>query len=247
MFTGIIQAIGKIATLERRGGDARLRVQAGKLDLADVKLGDSIAVSGVCLTVIELSAKDFAADVSGETLARTTLGGLKPGTAVNLEKALLPTTRLGGHLVSGHVDGIGKVLDRRQDARSVRFRVAVPRELGKYIAGKGSVCINGVSLTVNAVHDSRDGGGTTSGKKEVERRREQPPRATHGAVADDAEFEVNIVPYTLAETTLGELAPGHAVNIEVDLLARYLERLLQGQEAVAAGVTPELLARHGFV
>ena len=265
MFTGIIQAIGKIATLERRGGDARLRVQAGKLDLADVKLGDSIAVSGVCLTVIELSAKDFAADVSGETLARTTLGGLKPGTAVNLEKALLPTTRLGGHLVSGHVDGIGKVLDRRQDARSVRFRVAVPRELGKYIAGKGSVCINGVSLTVNAVHDSRDGGrsglpppsrgitpslegrGTTSGKKEVERRREQPPRATHGAVADDAEFEVNIVPHTLAETTLGELAPGHAVNIEVDLLARYLERLLQGQEAVAAGVTPELLARHGFV
>ena len=247
MFTGIIQAIGKIATLERRGGDARLRVQAGKLDLADVKLGDSIAVSGVCLTVIELSAKDFAADVSGETLARTTLGGLKPGTAVNLEKALLPTTRLGGHLVSGHVDGIGKVLDRRQDARSVRFRVAVPRELGKYIAGKGSVCINGVSLTVNAVHDSRDGGGTTSGKKEVERCREQPPRATHGAVADDAEFEVNIVPHTLAETTLGELAPGHAVNIEVDLLARYLERLLQGQEAAAAGVTPELLARHGFV
>ena len=216
MFTGIIQAIGKIATLERRGGDARLRVQAGKLDLADVKLGDSIAVSGVCLTVIELSAKDFAADVSGETLARTTLGGLKPGTAVNLEKALLPTTRLGGHLVSGHVDGIGKVLDRRQDARSVRFRIVAPQELGKYIAEKGSVCVNGVSyVTVNAVHD--------------------------------AEFEVNIVPHTLAETTLGELAPGHAVNIEVDLLARYLERLLQGQEAVAAGVTPELLARHGFV
>ena len=215
MFTGIIQAIGKIAALERRGGDARLRVQAGKLDLADVKLGDSIAVSGVCLTVIELSAKDFTVDVSGETLARTTLGGLKPGAAVNLEKALLPTTRLGGHLVSGHVDGIGKVLDRRQDARSVRFGVAVPRELGKYIAEKGSVCINGVSLTVNAVRD--------------------------------AEFEVNIVPHTLAETTLGELAPGHAVNIEVDLLARYLERLLQGQEAAAAGVTPELLARHGFV
>jgi riboflavin synthase len=215
MFTGIIQAIGKIAALERRGGDARLRVQAGKLDLADVKLGDSIAVSGVCLTVIELSAKDFTVDVSGETLARTTLGGLKPGAAVNLEKALLPTTRLGGHLVSGHVDGIGKVLDRRQDARSVRFRVAVPRELGKYIAGKGSVCINGVSLTVNAVRD--------------------------------AEFEVNIVPHTLAETTLDELAPGHAVNIEVDLLARYLERLLQGQDTAAAGVTPELLARHGFV
>ena len=215
MFTGIIQAIGKIAALERRGGDARLRVNTGTLDLDDVKPGDSIAVSGVCLTVIELSAQDFTVDVSGETLSRTTLGGLKAGAAVNLEKALLPTTRLGGHLVSGHVDGIGKVLDRRQDARSVRFGVAVPRELGKYIAEKGSVCINGVSLTVNAVRD--------------------------------AEFEVNIVPHTLAETTLGELAPGHAVNIEVDLLARYLERLLQGQDTAAAGVTPELLARHGFV
>ena len=224
MFTGIIQAIGKIATLERRGGDARLRVQAGKLDLADVKLGDSIAVSGVCLTVIELSAKDFAADVSGETLARTTLGGLKPGTAVNLEKALLPTTRLGGHLVSGHVDGIGKVLDRRQDARSVRFRVAV--------VAPGRRLHQGVS------------------------RRSMPKKARCALMASaqaeinavhDAEFEVNIVPHTLAETTLGELAPGHAVNIEVDLLARYLERLLQGQEAVAAGVTPELLARHGFV
>jgi len=214
MFTGIIQAIGKIATLERRGGDARLRVASGKLDLADVKLGDSIAVSGVCLTVVELSAKDFAADVSGETLSRTTLGNMKPGAAVNLEKALLPTTRLGGHMVSGHVDGVGKVLDRRQDARSVRFRIAVPRELGKYIAEKGSVCINGVSLTVNAVCD--------------------------------AEFEVNIVPHTLAATTLGELAAGDAVNIEVDLLARYLERLLRGQDT-AAGVTPELLARHGFV
>ena len=214
MFTGIIQAIGKISTLERRGGDARLRVAGGGLDLADVKLGDSIAVSGVCLTVVELSANDFVADVSGETLTRTTLGSLKSGAAVNLEKALLPTTRLGGHLVSGHVDGVGKVRDRRPDARSVRFQIAVPRELGKYIAEKGSVCINGVSLTVNAVRD--------------------------------AEFEVNIVPHTLAETTLGELAAGDAVNIEVDLLARYLERLLQGQDA-AVGVTPELLARHGFV
>ena len=214
MFTGIIQAIGKIAALERRDGDARLRVASGKLDLADVKLGDSIAVGGVCLTVVELSAKDFTVDVSGETLACTTLGNLKPGATVNLEKALLPTTRLGGHMVSGHVDGVGKVLDRRQDARSVRFRIAVPRELGKYIAEKGSVCINGVSLTVNAVCD--------------------------------AEFEVNIVPHTLAATTLGELAAGDAVNIEVDLLARYLERLLRGQDT-AAGVTPELLARHGFV
>ncbi len=214
MFTGIIQAIGKITALERRGGDARLRVQAATLDLSDVKLGDSIAVNGVCLTLIEQSAKDFAADVSAETLARTTLGGMKYGTAVNLEKALLPTTRLGGHLVSGHVDGVGKILDRRQDARSVRFRIAVPRALGKYIAEKGSVCVNGVSLTVNAVRD--------------------------------AEFETNIVPHTLAETTLGELAPGHVVNVEVDLLARYLERLLQGQDGADDGVTRALLARHGF-
>lgn len=213
MFTGIIQAIGKVSALDRRAGDARLRVSADDLDMTDVKLGDSIAVSGVCLTVADVSMKDFIADVSAETLARTTLGDLTPGAAVNLEKALLPTTRLGGHLVSGHVDGVGKVHDRQQDARSVRFRVAVPRELGKYIAEKGSVCVNGVSLTVNAV--------------------------------SDAEFEVNIVPHTLAATTLSELAPGHAVNIEVDLLARYLERLLQGRD-VADGVTRDLLARHGF-
>lgn len=213
MFTGIIQAIGKISALERRGSDARLRVSADSLDMADVKPGDSIAVSGVCLTVVDMSKKDFTADISAETLARTTLGNLLPGAPVNLEKALLPTTRLGGHLVSGHVDGVGKVHDRQQDARSVRFRVAVPRELGKYIAEKGSVCVNGVSLTVNAVHG--------------------------------AEFEVNVVPHTLAVTTLSELAPGHAVNIEVDLLARYLERLLQGQD-VGDGATHDLLVRHGF-
>lgn len=214
MFTGIIQAVGKIAALETKGGDARVRVDTGDLDLADVKLGDSIAVGGVCLTAVALSPAGFAADVSGETLARTTLGALHTGDAVNLEKALLPTTRLGGHLVSGHVDGVGKVHDRQQDARSVRFRIAAPRELAKYIAAKGSICVDGVSLTVNAVHG--------------------------------AEFEVNLVPHTLAATTLGELAPGRAVNLEVDLLARYLERLLQGEQATDGGITPELLARHGF-
>ncbi len=214
MFTGIIQAVGKIAALESKGGDARVRVDTGDLDLADVKLGDSIAVGGVCLTAVALSPAGFAADVSGETLARTTLGALHTGDAVNLEKALLPTTRLGGHLVSGHVDGVGKVHDRQQDARSVRFRIAAPRELAKYIAAKGSICVDGVSLTVNAVHG--------------------------------AEFEVNLVPHTLAVTTLGELAPGRAVNLEVDLLARYLERLLQGEQATDGGITPELLARHGF-
>ncbi len=218
MFTGIIQAVGKIAALEKRGGDARLRVATGKLDLADVRLGDSIAVNGVCLTAVEMDAKGFSADVSGETLARTTLGNLKPGDAVNLEKALTPTTRLGGHLVSGHVDGVGQVHERTQDARSVRFRIEVPVELAKYIAEKGSVCVDGVSLTVNAV--------------------------------DGAAFEINIVPHTLAETTLDELAPGRRVNIEVDILARYLERLLTAGKAegadAASGLTRELLARHGF-
>jgi len=234
MFTGIIQAVGKIAALDKRGGDARLRVATGTLDLSDVKPGDSVAVSGVCLTAVALDAKGFSADVSGETLARTTLGGLKPGDAVNLEKALTPTARLGGHLVSGHVDGIGTVHERIQDARSVRFRIEAPAALAKYIAEKGSVCVDGVSLTVNAVDDSREGGDG----------------ATHGAVAGGAAFEVNIVPHTLAATTLDGLAPGRRVNIEVDLLARYLERLLTAGRAddapTAVGMTREWLARHGF-
>jgi riboflavin synthase len=212
MFTGIIQAVGKIAALERRGGDARLRVDTGKLDLSDVKHGDSIAVSGVCLTAVELSAKSFSADVSGETLARTTLGGLKPGDAVNLEKALTPTTRLGGHLVSGHVDGVGTVHERVQDARSVRFRIEAPAALAKYIAEKGSVCVDGVSLTVNAVRDDK--------------------------------FEVNVIPHTLAVTVIGEYERGTAVNIEVDMLARYLERLLRGP--TEGGIDLDLLRTHGY-
>jgi len=218
MFTGIVQAVGKIAALERRGGDARLRVATGALDLSDVKTGDSIAVSGVCLTAAALGSKEFSADVSGETLARTTLGALKSGDAVNLEKALTPTTRLGGHLVSGHVDGVGTVHERTPDARSVRFRIEAPAALAKYIAAKGSVCVDGVSLTVNAV--------------------------------EGATFEVNLVPHTLAATTLGELAPGRRVNLEVDLLARYLERLLTAGQLVAApaegAVSREWHARHGL-
>lgn len=218
MFTGIIQVVGKITALQERGGDARLRVATGGLDLSDMKPGDSIAVSGVCLTVVEADSGEFGADVSGETLARTTLGSLKPGDAVNLEKALMPTTRLGGHLVSGHVDGVGRVHERTQDARSARFRIEAPAELAKYIAEKGSICVDGVSLTVNAV--------------------------------DGAAFEVNLVPYTLAATTLDELAPGRRVNIEVDILARYLERLLTAgradDAAAAVGLTREWLVRHGF-
>ena len=152
MFTGIIEAIGEIVELQPRGGDLRLRVNTGKLDLHDVVLGDSIAVNGVCLTAVELPGDGFWADVSGETLARTGIGSLKKGSPVNLEKALTPTTRLGGHLVSGHVDGIGVVQERWQDARSARFRIEAPAALAKYIAEKGSICVDGTSLTVNAVN-----------------------------------------------------------------------------------------------
>jgi riboflavin synthase len=216
MFTGIIQAIGEIAALEPKSGDLRLRVRTGKLDLGDVRSGDSIAVSGVCLTAVELPGDGFWADVSGETLAHTVIGELKPGARVNLEKALLPTTRLGGHLVSGHVDGVGEVIERKRDARSERFRIRAPGELARYIAHKGSICVDGVSLTVNAV--------------------------------DGSVFDLNIVPHTLAETTLDEYRPGRKVNLEVDLIARYLERLLLGDAAAVGGlgITLDFLRAHGF-
>ena len=217
MFTGIIQSVGKIAALEAKGGDARVRVECGKLDMSDVKTGDSIAVGGVCLTVIERSAGGFTADVSGETLARTTLSRLHTGDAVNLEKALTLLTPLGGHLVSGHVDGVGVAVNRREAARSVQFRIKAPEALAKYIAEKGSVCVDGVSLTVNAVHG--------------------------------VEFEVNIVPHTLMETTLGAIKNNSEVNLEVDILARYLERLMLGEGAAQSGseITREFLAQHGFI
>ena len=218
MFTGIIQAVGNIASLEQRGGDMRLGVNCGKLPMADVNPGDSIAVSGVCLTVIEKSAHGFHADVSGETLKRTVIGKLSVSDAVNLEKALTLETRLGGHLVSGHVDGFGTVTARREDSRSVQFSVQAPDELARYIATKGSICVDGVSLTVNAV--------------------------------DGAVFELNIVPHTLSETTLQNYQVGQQVNLEVDLVARYLERLLQGDAAAQSGsggqITRELLASCGF-
>jgi riboflavin synthase len=216
MFTGIVQAIGEVKRLERRGGDVRLHLASGKLDLADVRNGDSIAVSGACLTVVEHGQGGFAADVSVETLSLTTLGALSTGSRVNLEKALALGERLGGHLVSGHVDGVGEVLEIRPDARSVRFRLRAPAALARYLARKGSVCVDGVSLTVNAV--------------------------------DGAEFELNIIPVTLAETLFGDYRAGTRVNLEVDLVARYLERLLMGEEAAhgGAGLSRELLARSGF-
>jgi len=216
MFTGIIQAVGRVAAIEPKGGDTRMRIATGKLDLADVALGDSIAVSGVCLTAVELPGDGFWADVSGETLSRTGLGDLNVGDAVNLEKALTLATRLGGHLVSGHVDGVGTVADRHDDARSVRFRIQAPDALAHYIAEKGSICVDGISLTVNAVNG--------------------------------AEFELNIVPHTLAETTMAGFKPGRRVNLEVDIIARYLERLLLGEAAAKpGGLTREFLAEHGFL
>jgi riboflavin synthase len=217
MFTGIIQSVGTIAAVERNGGDARVRIETNKLNMADVTVGDSFAVSGVCLTAVDVSARDFTADVSGETLARTTLGRRRAGDPVNLEKALTLATPLGGHLVSGHVDGVATVENRREAGRSVVFRIKAPETLARYIAIKGSVCVDGVSLTVNTVHG--------------------------------AAFEVNIVPHTLAETTLGKLQAGSEVNLEVDILARYLERLMLGEHAAQSGpdISREFLAAHGFL
>lgn len=216
MFTGIIEAIGTIQSMTPNAGDMRLYIKTGKLDLADVKLGDSIAVNGVCLTAIELPGDGFWADVSNETLDHTTLGNLAVGSQVNLEKALTPTSRLGGHIVSGHVDGVGKVINRYPESRSIRFEIEAPGELAKYIAHKGSVCVNGISLTVNQVN---------------------------GAV-----FDLNIVPHTLEETTLSNCNVGDSVNLEVDVIARYLERLLQGEKAASSGnVTEDLLRDSGFL
>ena len=218
MFTGIIQAVGSVTALENRGGDLHIGINAGSLPMDDVHIGDSIAVSGVCLTVVALGGNGFHADVSGETLGLTMLGSMAVNDAVNLEKALTLETRLGGHLVSGHVDGIGEVMARHEDSRSIRFSIKAPDELARYIATKGSVCVDGISLTVNAVN---------------------------GAV-----FELNIVPHTLQVTTMNTYQPGRQVNLEVDLVARYLERLLLGdaaaQPGTGEGVTREILEAHGF-
>ncbi len=199
MFTGLIQAVGTLSHRESRSGDARLRIGVGGLPFGDVALGESIAVNGVCLTVIEFDASSFAVDASTETLALTTLGGLAIGAPVNLERAMLPTDRLGGHLVSGHVDGVGRVLDVQPDARAQRWRFSAPAALSKYIATKGSICVDGVSLTVNAV--------------------------------DDAGFEVALIPHTVAHTAFAGTQVGDPVNLEVDLVARYVERLLAARDA----------------
>ncbi|MEA3639000.1 MAG: riboflavin synthase [Lamprobacter sp.] len=217
MFTGIIEAVGRVEALEDRGGDQRIRIDAGALDLSQVSIGDSVAVNGVCLTAVELTPRGFAADISRESLSLTTLGKLKVGARVNLEQALRLSTPLGGHLVSGHVDGVGTLLEVREDARSWRLQIHAPGELARYVAVKGSICIDGTSLTINKVK---------------------------GAV-----FELNIVPHTLATTIIDEYRVGSLVNLEVDLIARYLERLLLGEQAAEhseSGLTEEFLRRHGF-
>ncbi len=216
MFTGIILAVGKITAVQTKGGDYRLTIDTGKLSMSETSLGDSIAVNGVCLTAVELGANHFAADVSNETLTRSSLKSAKVGSPVNLELALTPTTRLGGHIVSGHVDGLAEMVEKKPDGRSFQLTFKAPDNLARYISEKGSVCINGISLTVNQV--------------------------------DGAVFSVNIVPHTMQETTLGSCVPGGQVNLEVDLLARYMERLMLGDAAArsSGSVTEELLQNSGF-
>jgi riboflavin synthase len=199
MFTGIVQDVGRIAAREARGGDMRLTIAVDRLDLSRTALGDSICVQGVCLTVIDLAAGSFVADVSRETLTLTTLGELHESAAVNLEPALRAGDPLGGHLMSGHIDGIAMVTEASIEARSRRVSIAVPAHLAHYIARKGSVALDGVSLTVNEVAGSM--------------------------------FGVNLIPHTLAVTTLGRIEPGTRLNLEIDQLARYVERLM----AVSAG------------
>ena len=216
MFTGIIEAVGRIKSVEPVGGDIRLHVDVGSLDMNDVQLGDSIAVNGVCLTAIEFDKQHFVADVSNETIALTSLKGLATGSEINLEKALLPTTRLGGHLVSGHVDGLGEVISIKEESRSIRLVIRAPEELRHYIAMKGSICIDGTSLTVNKIANT--------------------------------DFEINIVPHTQQQTIIKNYKPGTKVNLEVDLIARYLERLLTKQDENAGnGITLESLANAGFI
>lgn len=225
MFTGIIESVGKIKSLTPVGGDIRLTVEALELDFSDIKLGDSIASNGICLTVVALSGQQYAVDVSRETLAKTAMHHWKPGDLVNLEKAMLPTTRFGGHIVSGHVDGVGVVRQRRQDARSIYFEIEIPECFSRYTATKGSITVDGISLTTNLVSDNI--------------------------------VCLNIIPHTAAVTNIERhWKVGSEVNIEVDLVARYLERLLLGtnghsKEAAEQGggskISEAFLAENGFL
>jgi riboflavin synthase len=217
VFTGIVQSVGRIVSISNMGRDRQLKVDLGSLDAKTMQPGDSIAVDGACLTAIGFDANTFIADVSVETLKMTTLGKLTPESRVNLEPALTPSSRLGGHLVSGHVDGTSEILERHHEARSEHFTIRAPESLCHYIASKGSVCVQGVSLTVNNV--------------------------------DKDTFSVNIVPHTLAMTNLGDCVPGTIVNLEIDVIARYLERLLNrdfNSDSTPA-VSEAFLRQAGFI
>ena len=218
MFTGIIEAVGTISKLDNHGEDIRLTVDSGKLDMSDVALGDSIATNGVCLTVVEFSSSHYCADVSLETIRRTGFANYSAGSKVNLEKAMMPTSRFGGHIVSGHVDGVGKIESVIDHQKYVEIWVKAPDELAKYLADKGSITVDGVSLTVNKV--------------------------------DGAKFMLWLIPHTLQETVIGEYQAGTKVNLEVDLIARYLERLMLGDKAAESGksdISMEFLAKHGYL
>jgi riboflavin synthase len=213
MFTGIIAAVGKVESIQNTQGDMRIQINTQTLDLADVKLGDSIANNGVCLTVVDINGTSLCFDVSKESLQRTSLKQITQGSEINLEKALAVGERLGGHFVSGHVDGLGKVISLTSSARSVQFRFEAPQSLMRYIAEKGSICIDGVSLTVNNVGENW--------------------------------FEVNIIPHTMEETIIKNYKTGSEVNLEVDLIARYLESLMA--DSKSSGISKETLLKHGFM
>ncbi len=216
MFTGIVKATGRIRSLKKQGGDLCISVESKELDWSIFDVGESISVNGVCLTATALHSDGFDADVSIETINVTALAGLTTGSAVNLEPSIRLGERLGGHLVSGHVDCVGTVAARESDARSVSLKIEVPHEVGRYLAKKGAVCVDGVSLTINEVSEQA--------------------------------FEVNIIPHTAEETIIGDYAVGSAVNIEVDLLARYIERLLDRDEIskADAGLSKDFLKAHGY-
>lgn len=218
MFTGIIESVGKVESLQSVGGDVRLRIQTD-LNMSDVHLGDSIATNGICLTVIDWGENWYAADVSRESLNRTTLGQWKVGQRVNVEKAMLPTTRFGGHIVSGHVDVVGEITVVKSDARSLYFEVTAPAEIARYLAEKGSITVDGISLTINHLR---------------------------GNV-----LSLNLIPHTAERTNISSWQVGTSVNLEVDILARYIERLLLGDKAAEtkpqSKLSMDFLAENGFL
>lgn len=218
MFTGIVESIGTLTAITPKGEDVSIQVEVGSLDMSDVKLGDSIATNGVCLTVVALTERSYAADLSLETLNKSSFAHAQVGDRVNLEKAMLPTTRFGGHIVSGHVDGVGEIIERAQVGRAIEFWIALPEDICRYVAEKGSITVDGISLTVNALR--------------------------HNA------FKLTIIPHTSSETTIHAFRVGRQVNLEVDVMARYLERLLsagapdKGEQSTA--MTFEFLQQNGF-